>query len=137
MPPEPAVKSHLIFPLYRPGKYNYNDRLEHLSIIAPWPLPDARPIPPHGHTLLPTHQHEMMTTHYRPYKCTVQIALPSDQYAQHLKDIISVDQEISDKVVKSFSVVMDSMSTCTKDADICDGERDGVKNDDGMRVLQM
>ena len=67
----------------------------------------------------------------------VQIALPSDQYAQHLKDIISVDQEISEKVVKSFSVVMDSTSTFTKDADICDGERDGVKNEDSMRVLQM
>ena len=41
----------------------------------------------------------------RPYKCTVQLALPSNQYAQHLKDVISVDKEISDKVVKSFSIV--------------------------------
>ncbi len=78
-----------------------------------------------------------MTKHHRPYKCTVQIALPSNQYAQHLKDIIAVDQEISDKVVKSFSIVMDSISRCTNDADTVGGERDGVKNTGDMRVLQM
>ncbi|KAL7538281.1 hypothetical protein ACHAXR_008446 [Thalassiosira sp. AJA248-18] len=41
----------------------------------------------------------------RPYKCTVHIALPSKQYAQYLKDVVSVDQEISNKVVKSFALV--------------------------------
>ena len=41
----------------------------------------------------------------RPYKCTVHMALPSNIYAQHLKDVISVDQEISNKVVKSFTIV--------------------------------
>jgi len=33
------------------------------------------------------------------------MALPSNIYAQHLKDVISVDQEISNKVVKSFTIV--------------------------------
>ena len=41
----------------------------------------------------------------RPYKSTVHIVLPSIQYAQHLKDVVSVDEEVSNKVVKSFSVV--------------------------------
>ena len=41
----------------------------------------------------------------RPYKSTVHIALPSNQYAQHLKDVVSVDEEVSNKVVKSFSIV--------------------------------
>ena len=74
----------------------------------------------------------MTTRQQQPYKCTVQIALPSKKYAQHLKDIISVDQEISDKVVKSFSLV--NYSGCIKDADVrCSGESE--END--MRVLQM
>ncbi|KAK1745667.1 hypothetical protein QTG54_003591 [Skeletonema marinoi] len=41
----------------------------------------------------------------RPYKSTVHIALPSNQYAQHLKDVVSVDEEVSNKVFKSFSIV--------------------------------
>ena len=62
----------------------------------------------------------------RPYKCTVQLALPSNQYAQHLKDVISVDQEISNKVVKTFSIV----SAAPSEKDEGDGSGD-------MRVLQM
>lgn len=81
-------------------------------------------------------QHEM-TTHHRPYKCTIQIALPSNQYAQHLKDIISVDQEISDKVVKSFAVV-ESTSCTQHDTTIDDGGKaDEEMNKNDMRVLQM
>lgn len=41
----------------------------------------------------------------RQYKCTIHLALPSAQCAQHLRDVISVDKEISDKVVKTISVV--------------------------------
>ena len=78
-----------------------------------------------------------MTTHHRPYKCTIQIALPSNQYAQHLKDIISVDQEISDKVVKSFAVV-ESTSCTQHDTTIDDGGKaDEEMNKNDMRVLQM
>ena len=75
----------------------------------------------------------------RPYKCTVHLALPSTVYAQHLKDIMSVDQEISNKVVKSFAVV--------RAADVVvagsGGDDDAAQNsnnkecDDTRRVLQM
>ncbi len=70
----------------------------------------------------------------RPYKCTAHIALPSRLYAEHLKDVISVDQEISDKVVKSFSIV-------SHDGNDVDDHRVVGDDDDGfgnnMRVLQM
>ena len=36
----------------------------------------------------------------RPYKCTVHLALPSNQYAHYMKEVISVDQEISHKVIR-------------------------------------
>lgn len=77
----------------------------------------------------------------RPYKCTVHIALPSNQYAQHLKDVMSVDQEISNKVVKSFAVVHTSPEiTDDGDAMAIAPEYDGAGDDAGdrnMRVLQM
>ena len=41
----------------------------------------------------------------RHYECTIHLALPSAQCAQHLRDVISVDREISNKVVKTISVV--------------------------------
>eukprot|EP00956_Cyclotella_meneghiniana_P015493 scaffold23804_cov48-Cyclotella_meneghiniana.AAC.13 len=41
----------------------------------------------------------------RPYKCKVDIALPSSIYAKHLRDVLSVDGELGNKIVKSFSVV--------------------------------
>ena len=73
----------------------------------------------------------------RPYKCTVHIALPSNQYAQHLKDVISVDQEISNKVVKSFAIVsasdIDGRHSNDRD-DIVSGRCNGS---DDMNVLQM
>ena len=40
----------------------------------------------------------------RRYKCTIRLALPSSQCAQHLRDVMSVDREISNKVVKTISV---------------------------------
>ena len=41
----------------------------------------------------------------RPYKCKVDLALPTPIYAQHLKDALSVDGELGNKIVKYFSVV--------------------------------
>ena len=77
----------------------------------------------------------------RPYKCTVHIALPNNMYAQHLKDVISVDQEISNKVVKSFTIVNDDGIICGDDEN--DIGRVMIKNDDddcsnnNLRVLRM
>ena len=80
----------------------------------------------------------------RPYKCTVQLALPSNQYAQHLKDVISVDKEISDKVVKSFSIVRAPPSDRKAVDGVVEGQEDGsdgvgVEQEGGgdWRVLQM
>jgi len=76
----------------------------------------------------------------RPYKCTIHIALPSNQYAQHLKDVISVDQEISNKVVKSFAIVsasdINSDGRLNKD-DRMDIVSDDCNGSDDMNVLQM
>ena len=63
----------------------------------------------------------------RPYKCTVQLALPSAQYARHLRDVISVDKEISNKVVKSFSI----------DRAPADDGGDGSGDGDDISVLRM
>jgi hypothetical protein len=76
----------------------------------------------------------------RPYKCTVHIALPNNMYAQHLKDVISVDQEISNKVVKSFTIVNDDGIICGDDEN--DISRVMIKNEDddchnNLRVLRM
>ena len=71
----------------------------------------------------------------RPYKCTIHIALPSNQYAQHLKDVISVDREISNKVVKSFAIV--SASDINSDDNREDIVLDDCNGDDEMNVLQM
>mmetsp|Transcript_12573 Transcript_12573/g.30695 ORF Transcript_12573/g.30695 Transcript_12573/m.30695 type:complete len:125 (-) Transcript_12573:1443-1817(-) len=84
----------------------------------------------------------------RPYKCTVHIALPSNRYAHHLKDVVSVDQEISDKVVKSFSVGRVASAPAAADAATDHGTtaEDGIVQDDDdcggdgggdMRVLQI
>lgn len=71
----------------------------------------------------------------RPYKCTIHIALPSNQYAQHLKDVISVDKEISNKVVKSFAIVSASNidGRHNKIEDIISDNCNGIN----MNVLQM
>ena len=47
----------------------------------------------------------MSETIDRPYTCRVDLALPSSIYANHLKDVLSVDGELGNKIVKSFSVV--------------------------------
>lgn len=73
----------------------------------------------------------------RPYKSTVHIALPSIQYAQHLKDVVAVDEEVSNKVVKSFSIVP------SREVDGSDVDRgnDTIVSDAGQgnepRVLRM
>jgi hypothetical protein len=73
----------------------------------------------------------------RPYKSTVHIALPSIQYAQHLKDVISVDEEVSNKVVKSFSIV--TSQEVADGGDIDRGNAATVQDgdDDQQRVLRM
>jgi hypothetical protein len=77
----------------------------------------------------------------RPYKCTVHIALPNNTYAQHLKDVISVDQEISNKVVKSFTIVNNNDDGIIG-GDENDISRVMIKNEDddchnNLRVLRM
>ena len=74
----------------------------------------------------------------RPYKCTIHIALPSNQYAQHLKDVISVDQEISNKVIKSFAIVSASdIDGRHNNDDRMDIVSDNCNGSDDMNVLQM
>jgi predicted dinucleotide-binding enzyme len=73
----------------------------------------------------------------RLYKSTVHIALPSIQYAQHLKDVISVDEEVSNKVVKSFSIV--TSQEVANGGDV-DRDIDAIVqggDDDEQRVLRM
>lgn len=41
----------------------------------------------------------------RAYKCKVDLALPSPIYAQYLKEVLSVDGELGNKITKSFSIV--------------------------------
>ena len=74
----------------------------------------------------------------RPYKCTIHIALPSNQYVQHLKDVTSVDQEISNKVVKSFAIV----SASDIDGRLSNDDRKDIISDvcndsEDMNVLKM
>ena len=71
----------------------------------------------------------------RPYKCTIHISLPSNQYAQYLKDGISVDTEISNKVVKSFSIV--SAQEVQVDGDKVVGDNNDCDESGEMNVLQM
>ena len=75
----------------------------------------------------------------RPYKCQVDIALPSNIYAQHLKDVLSVDGELGDKIVKSFSVESASADHIrpTKDGDHGIDDGDGVSDGGERRVLRM
>lgn len=63
----------------------------------------------------------------RPYKCKVDIALPSSIYAKYLCDVLSVDGELGNKIVKSFSIV----STNEYHDD------DNVGDDDVLRILRM
>ena len=71
----------------------------------------------------------------RPYKCTARIALPSHLYAKHLIDVISVDREISDKVVKSFSIV--GHDDGNDDDALIVGRDDDSSFGNTMRILQM
>jgi len=76
----------------------------------------------------------------RPYESTVHIALPSAQHAQQLKDVVSVDEEISNKVVKSFSIVTSQEAAAYEDHNIDGGANNSVDKDgeDGSRrVLRM
>ena len=61
----------------------------------------------------------------RPYTCKVDLALPSHTHAQHLKDVLSVDGELGNKIIKTFSVVSVTQ------------EERGVQAEENMRVLRM
>jgi len=41
----------------------------------------------------------------KPYKCEIDITFPTKQHAQQCMDVLSVDDEIGDRVCKSFSVI--------------------------------
>jgi len=41
----------------------------------------------------------------KPYKCEIDITFPKRKHAQQCMDVLSVDDEIGDRVCKSFSVV--------------------------------
>mmetsp|Transcript_13092 Transcript_13092/g.22261 ORF Transcript_13092/g.22261 Transcript_13092/m.22261 type:complete len:135 (-) Transcript_13092:63-467(-) len=43
-----------------------------------------------------------------PYKCQIDIALPSESCAMNVKSVLEVDQEIGDRVKKSFTLTPDS-----------------------------
>ena len=73
----------------------------------------------------------------RPYKSTVHIALPSIQYAQHLKDVVSVDEEVSNKVVKSFSIVTPQEVDGSDDDRGNDAIVRDAEDDNTRRVLRM
>jgi hypothetical protein len=78
------------------------------------------------------------TSTRRPYKCTARIALPTHVHARHLRDVISVDREISDKVVKSLSIVGHDDDGDGDDDDARGLGRDGDGGlDDAMRILKM
>uniref|UniRef100_A0A7S2SBC7 Uncharacterized protein n=1 Tax=Eucampia antarctica TaxID=49252 RepID=A0A7S2SBC7_9STRA len=45
----------------------------------------------------------------RQYKCDIDIALPSTAHAYRAKDVLSVDQEIGDKAIKTFRILSRSI----------------------------
>lgn len=71
-----------------------------------------------------------MTEIDRPYKCLVDLSLPAPIYAQHLKDVLSVDGELGNKIVKNFSIV-------GVQSDLNNSEQQHVKAGDDLRVLRM
>ena len=46
-----------------------------------------------------------LTEDRRPYKCQVDVKFPSQTQAKRAGEVISVDGELGDKVVKTFSLV--------------------------------
>ena len=75
----------------------------------------------------------------RPYKSTVHLALPSTKHAQYLKDVISVDDEVSNKVVKSFTVVTPQDAGCVDEDNGSDATPYPYDAEDkiALRVLRM
>lgn len=67
----------------------------------------------------------------RPYKCQIDLALPTATHAQHLRDVLSVDGELGNKIVKFFSV-----ERASKEGD-GSGRDDGCDGNDELRVLRM
>jgi hypothetical protein len=38
----------------------------------------------------------------KEYKCSIEIKFPTDLHAQHAMEVLSVDQEIGDRVIKTL-----------------------------------
>ena len=73
----------------------------------------------------------------RPYTSIVHIALPSTKHAQHLKDVISVDGEVSNKVVKSFTIVTPQEAGCINEDNGSDAIPYDAEDKIALRVLRM
>jgi len=43
------------------------------------------------------------------YKCSIEIKFPTDLLAQHAMDVLSVDEEIGDRVTKALSTKENSL----------------------------
>ena len=41
----------------------------------------------------------------RPYKAQVEVTFPTPTQAKHAMDVLSVDGELGDKVIKTFAIV--------------------------------
>ena len=41
----------------------------------------------------------------RPYKAQVEVTFPTPTQAKHAMDVLSVDGELGDKVVKTFAII--------------------------------
>jgi len=46
----------------------------------------------------------------RPYICEIDISFPSSTCAQHARDVIRVDEELTDSVIKTYSLIRYSES---------------------------
>jgi Transcription factor Pcc1 len=69
---------------------------------------DAKPLFPEredfSYPSLHHHPKIMTTNEPFPYKCDLEISLPTARHAETVKKALEVDQEIGDRVTKSFSL---------------------------------
>mmetsp|Transcript_31075 Transcript_31075/g.46328 ORF Transcript_31075/g.46328 Transcript_31075/m.46328 type:complete len:102 (-) Transcript_31075:572-877(-) len=49
----------------------------------------------------------------KTYKCEIDITFPSSKIASQIRDVINVDDEIGDKVIRTLSVVSSSSNDTT------------------------
>mmetsp|Transcript_28733 Transcript_28733/g.52516 ORF Transcript_28733/g.52516 Transcript_28733/m.52516 type:complete len:111 (-) Transcript_28733:399-731(-) len=72
----------------------------------------------------------LSTSH--PYKCEVDITFPTARHAKTCMDVLSVDDEIGDRVVKSFELV--SIGQAAGSATSVQSNNDDIKDFAVMRV---